>query len=102
MLLMVMVGFCFSKIATSSFHSLCCCGALAGGAQSTLIVTWPPLAELLAAGLLEHAAAPSPRAATTVRPAIWRWLAHLGSCLLIHSSFAGIKNIDSLTFLWRH
>jgi hypothetical protein len=72
---MVMVGFCFSKIATSSFHSLCCCGALAGGAQSTLIVTWPPLAELLVAGLLEHAAAPSPRAATTVIPAIWRWLA---------------------------
>jgi hypothetical protein len=65
-----MVGFCFSKSATSSFHSLCCSGELAGGAQSTLIVTWPPLAEPGAAELLEHAAAPSTRAATTGIPAI--------------------------------
>ena len=73
MLSIVMFGFCFSKIATSSFHSLCCCGALAGGAQSTLIVTWPPLLlASVAAGLLEHAAALSPRAATTEIPAILR------------------------------
>jgi hypothetical protein len=69
---MVMLGCSFSKVATSSFHSLYCCAELAGGAQSTLIVAWP-LAELLAAGLLPHAAAPSPRAATTVIPAIMRW-----------------------------
>jgi hypothetical protein len=44
---------------------LCCCGALAGGAQSTLIVTWAP-PEPVPAGLLEHAAAASPRAATVI------------------------------------
>ena len=42
MLWIVMFGLAFSKIATSSVHSLCCTGELAGGAQSTLMVTWPP------------------------------------------------------------
>ncbi len=78
-LLTVMFGFCFSKMATSASHSLCCTGELAGGAQSTLIVTWPPLLPPLAAGLLEQAAAASPRAAKTVKPASWRRLEALGS-----------------------
>ena len=44
---MVMLGLAFSKIATSSSHSLCCCGCWeAGGAQSMLIVTGAELAVL--------------------------------------------------------
>ena len=55
-----MSGFCFSKSATSSFHSLCRADALAGGAQLTLIVTCP-FAELPVPDEvpLEHAAAPT-------------------------------------------
>ena len=59
-----MSGFCFSKSATSSFHSLCRAGELAGGAQSTLIVTCPFAAPPVPDALpvpdelpLEHAAA---------------------------------------------
>src|SRR5580658_4396759 len=99
MLSMVMLGFAFSEVATSSFHSLCCSGELAGGAQSTLIVTWP-LAELLAAVVLPHAAAPSPRAATTVIPAIIRWLVRRCSRLNIDSSFPGLENIDASTYVY--
>ena len=63
MLLTVIVGFCFSKIATSSFHSLYCFGELVGGAQLMVMVTSPPPDEL-AALPLEQAAAASPRAVT--------------------------------------
>ncbi len=68
-----MFGFAFSKIATSSTHSLCCTGfSAAGGAQSMLTVTLPPLAALGALLLLEQAAAPSPRHATAVTAASLR------------------------------
>ena len=57
----VMSGLAFSKMATSSSHSLCCTGCCAaGGAQSMLIVTLPPARPRslpLAAELLEQAAA---------------------------------------------
>ncbi len=71
MLLMVMVGLAFWNVATSSSHSLCCTGNwAAGGAQSMLTVTLP--LDELGAGVLEHAAAPSPSAATAVTAAIMR------------------------------
>jgi hypothetical protein len=84
MLWIVMSGFCFWNVPTSSSHSLCWAGELDGGAQSTLIVTLPPAAEL--AGVLEHAAAASPRAATAATPAICRQPPRRRSCLLIGES----------------
>jgi hypothetical protein len=55
---MVMLGLAFSKIATSSSHSLCCCGCWeAGGAQSMLIVTGAELVLLPVPVLLALAAA---------------------------------------------
>src|SRR5689334_8333391 len=59
MLWMVMFGFSFWKVATSSFHSLYCTGEAGGGAQLTLIVTWPPeaLGALLVLLELQPAAA---------------------------------------------
>src|ERR1700733_10902004 len=76
MLLIVMLGLAFSKMPTSSTHSLCCTGCCAaGGAQSMLTVTLPPAAVVpLAVELLEEQAAavrtrPNAASATTGR---WR------------------------------
>ena len=73
MLLMVMFGFCFSNSGDVLEPLLVLDrGELAGGAQSTLIVTFPSLLPPLAEGLLEQAAAASPSAAKTAIPASWR------------------------------
>src|ERR1700760_3018110 len=74
-----MFGLAFSKMATSSSHSLCCTGCCAaGGAQSMLIVTLPPdppalALPLLEAELLEQAAAARTRPATATAAATGRW-----------------------------
>src|SRR5579872_554235 len=81
MLWTVMFEFCFSKVATSSFHSLYCAGEEDGGAQSTLIETGPvaALPELLGLLLeLEHAVVTRPRAATMVIAATSRVLLFRG------------------------
>jgi hypothetical protein len=66
-----MLGFCFSKVATSSFHSLYWTGEVLGGAQLMLIVTWPPWPPLPAPAVaLEQAATPSPRVPTAASAAI--------------------------------
>ena len=85
MLSMVMFGFCFSNVVTSSFHSLYWTGEDLGGAQLMLIVTWPPPPpEDAAVAPPEQAATLSPRAPTAATAAIWRRRqARWCSCLLI-------------------
>ena len=71
---MVMLGFAFSKRATSSTHSLCCTGCCAaGGAQSMLTVTLPPAeAEPPLDEPLEQAATARIRPAAAATPASGR------------------------------
>src|ERR1700750_1294707 len=85
---MVMVGLAFSKMATSSSHSLCCTGCCAaGGAQSMLIVTLPPDpdAALPALELLEQAAAARPRPAMAATATTGRWRSRLYMLLIAPS-----------------
>jgi hypothetical protein len=71
---MVMLGFAFSKRATSSTHSLCCTGIwAAGGAQLMLTVTLPPdEAEPPPDEPLEQAATARIRPAAAATPASGR------------------------------